>query len=162
MIGCHWELLKQSQNFRCPVNNLSEITDFLNSLHSRIKKWVKLNKKTVKVEGSNWREAWHPDRVQVWGRIAENAFDSDAIGWFHGNYHGEQTIKYTDLTGKISKIGRIWHRMYPRDILNGKKLNETKEYVELLTIFPDEPEITDYFLEFLRERSDFQLLWPNR
>ncbi|MEL7034049.1 MAG: hypothetical protein AAFO04_00290 [Cyanobacteria bacterium J06592_8] len=165
MIGCHWELLKQSQNLRCPVNDLSEISDFLNGLHSRMKQWVKLNQKMVNVKGSDWREAWHPKRVQVWGRIADNAFESDAIGWFHGNYQEKKRIKNTDLTGEVSKnntkIGRIWHRMYPRYILNGKKLNETKEYVELLTIFPDESETTDHFLEFLDKRSDFQLLWPN-
>lgn len=161
MIGCHWELLKQSQNLRFPVNELSDITEFLDSLHNRIKKWVKLNKKSLKADGSNWREAWHPKRVQVWGRIAENSFDSDAVYWFHGNYQGQKTIKNSDLTGQISKIGRIWHRMYPRYILEDNKLKETQEYVELLTIFSDDSETTQDFLAFLDERSDFELLWPN-
>jgi CRISPR-associated protein Cmr6 len=51
--------------------------------------------------------------------------------------------------------------MYPRYILEDNKLKETQEYVELLTIFPDDSETTQDFLAFLDERSDFELLWPN-
>ena len=35
-----------------------------------------------------WREAWYPDNVQVWGRIANNALDSKVIHWLHSSKQG--------------------------------------------------------------------------
>ncbi|MEH2390950.1 MAG: hypothetical protein V7K21_04510 [Nostoc sp.] len=61
----------------------------------------------------------------------------------------------------MSQIGRIWHRMYPRYIKNkeGEMKRKGKEFVELLTIFPDKKdEKTQEFLTFLAT-SEFTKLW---
>ncbi|HAN75654.1 MAG TPA: hypothetical protein DCQ63_16285, partial [Planktothrix sp. UBA8402] len=87
MIGCHWEFISPSLKFYCPVQELGDITRFLNDIHSKTKTWVSQTQgKQLSPQGANWREAWHPQNVQVWGRIAENKFDSIAVDWFHGNY----------------------------------------------------------------------------
>jgi CRISPR-associated protein Cmr6 len=105
----------------------------------------------------NWREAWHPDKVQVWGRIAKNG-QSRAVHWFHDT----NRLKDSSLAGKMGQIGRIWHRMYPRyGIQDGKLTHRENEYVELLTIFPDESDNkSQQFMNFLAtEDSGFKPLW---
>jgi len=161
MIGCHWQFGEKSNSLYCPVNELSDITNFLKNIQKTLKQWVKLNRKTLSGSISNWREAWHPKKVEVWGRIAKNQLDSKAVRWFHSAYLGEQSIKNSLLTGQMGQIGRIWHRMYPRHITSTSgKLQSTREYVELLTIFPDGSDKTQNFLEFLKNQSDFIKLWP--
>ena len=161
MIGCHWELIPPSIKLYCPVQELTDITKFLVNLHTRIKNWVRQTQgQKLSPQGANWREAWHPNKVQVWGRIAEDEFDSRAVDWFHGNYSGSRTIKQSDLTGKMGKIGRIWHRMYPRYIVVDQKIKRVpQEYIELLTIFPDSSEKTQDFLGFLAQSTEFEKLW---
>ena len=63
---------------------------------------------------------WYPDNVQVWGRVAENAEDSQAIFWLHQPYQeeirgiqSEGSIYRSSVTGQMGQIGRLWHRMYP-------------------------------------------------
>jgi CRISPR-associated protein Cmr6 len=161
MIGCHWEFIPPSIKLYCPVQELTDITKFLDNLHTRIKNWVRQTQgKQLSPQGANWREAWHPNKVQVWGRIAEDKLDSMAVEWFHGNYSGSKTIKQSDLTGKMGRIGRIWHRMYPRYIVVENKIKRVpNEYIELLTIFPDSSQKTQDFLQFLAQSSDFEKLW---
>lgn len=45
----------------------------------------KQNQTTLETE---WREAWHQENVQVWGRIAKNAKDSQVIPWLHSSKQG--------------------------------------------------------------------------
>jgi len=98
--------------------------------------------------------------VQVWGRIAEDKEDSEAIYFFHEEYKQDRTIQRSILTGKMGQIGRIWHRMYPRKITTEKGVKITREYVELLTIFPDNSQKTKDFLQYLGSNSsEFQRLW---
>lgn len=160
-IGCHWELLGKSERFYIPVNQLGDTTRFLANLQSSIlQPWVRSRRKATSDRGSGWREAWHPDNVQVWGRIAESRFDCQAIPWFHGPYSGERSIKGTELTGWLNQVGRIWHRMYPRYTkFQGGKMEKTGEYVELLTLFPDNADTTVEFCQFLEKETDFQRLW---
>ena len=161
MIGCHWQFTERSQRLYCPVNNLSDVTDFLTNLDKTLKSWLKFKKKQPSDTVSDWREVWHPEKVQVWGRIAKNQSDSDAVRWFHGSYLGERSIKGTELTGKLNRIGRIWHRMYPRYITAGDGTPQaTEEYIELLTIFPDQSDKTKDFLAFLDSDSRFRKLYP--
>jgi CRISPR-associated protein Cmr6 len=80
----------------------------------------------------------------VWGRVSANK-ESLAVKWFHE----VGRLKGTDLAGRMGQIGQVWHRMYPSG--NG--------YVELLTMFPDESDKTKSFLSFLKEQTDFELLW---
>ncbi|MEH1896400.1 MAG: hypothetical protein V7K94_14085 [Nostoc sp.] len=161
MIGCHWELTKQSNQYYFLVNSLSHITNILNDIHKTLNNWLKLKEKTPTNKLTSWRESFHPQKVQVWGRIAQDEDDSLAVRWFHGNYQGSKSIKGSSLTGKMSQIGRIWHRMYPRYIKNkeGEMKRKEREFVELLTIFPDKKdERTQEFLTFLAT-SDFTKLW---
>ena len=163
MIGCHWEFTEKSTPLYYPVSQLEDITTFLNNIHNKtIKGWLKYKRKTVSNKVSNWREAWHPKKVEVWGRIAEDIEDSLAVNWFHSSYQGAKSIKGSSLTGKMSQIGRIWHRMYPRYVKNaeGKLKRKEEEYIELLTIFPDKSdEITQDFLKFLERSTAFTKLW---
>ncbi|NET45714.1 hypothetical protein [Okeania sp. SIO2B3] len=160
MIGCHWEFTDRSKKLYIPVHNLSDVTKFLDSLHSKIKAYVQtVEKQKLVSKGSDWREAWHPEKVEVWGRIAEGDFDSEAIYWFHQEYQRGKTIQNSVLTGQMGRIGRIWHRMYPRYIVQNKAHKKTREYVELLTIFPDDSENTNDFIDYLKNASEFEKVW---
>lgn len=162
MIGCHWEFVEKSKGLYLPVNKLTNITSFLNYIHdTSIKQWVESRGKKLSSKISNWREVWHPQKVEVWARVAEDITDSQAIKWFHGNYEPGNSIKGSILTGKMSKIGRIWHRMYPRYIKtqDGNIRRKSEEFIEILTIFPDNSDNTCDFLDFLAADSDFTLVW---
>ena len=164
MIGCHWELTDQSKELYIPImqEDLSEVSIFLKELRRQTIAWLQAEEQPFNNEEKplnnyvrDWRETWHPDKVQVWGRIASNA-QSQAVRWFHD----EKYLKGTTLAGSMGKIGRIWHRMYPQHILqNGKNSRVDKEYVELLTIFPDSDSQSQEFLDFLAtDKSQFHLL----
>jgi CRISPR-associated protein Cmr6 len=125
---------------------------------------------------SDWRESWHPENVQVWGRVTDGADDCVAIKWLHEAYQKadrrarlpELNIKQTSVTGCISEVGRLWHRMYPVVSLvkDAKDANKkipklTPNYLELLTIFPDDSKECKDFLHFLNSHPEgFQQLWP--
>ncbi|CAD5990617.1 hypothetical protein PCC9214_05842 [Planktothrix tepida] len=177
MIGCHWEILPASKKLYISTNNLDlgNVTKFLNDTQDKARAWMCSESYEPNGYIENWREAWHPDNVQVWGRLAKNKKDSLAVHWFHGPYLGSQSIKLSELTGWSSrndrtpktKIGRIWHRMYPRYVKtkDGRTVRYKDEYVELLTLFPDESTTTEQFLTFLQaqaepiDSSNFRKLW---
>lgn len=160
MIGCHWQFTDRSKKLYIPVKNLSDVTNFLDSLQSKVKHYIRqVENEQLVSQGTDWREAWHPQKVQVWGRIAENYLDSKAVYWFHQEYQKGKTIKNTVLTGQIGQVGRIWHRMYPRCILQNQQPIKTQEYVELLTIFPDDSTTTNDFIDYLENASEFEKVW---
>ncbi len=162
-IGCHWEFTEASKALYVPVENLDDIRVFLEKLQNTfVRGWVRQKGKQLSETPADWREAWHPDKVQVWGRIASGKSDSEAVRWFHGSYLGSKSIKKTLLTGWLGQIGRVWHRMYPQYIKtqNGR-LRATGEYIELLTMFPDDSETTRNFLKFLESASSFSRLYLN-
>ena len=181
MIGVHWHYMDRFKSFYVSVEELENITTFLDNFHQRTRELLErrvlefLRKASYPVNPltDEVRESWYKGNVEVWGRIAKNACDSRAITWFHGPYQGVESIKHSELTGWSSRndrqpktqIGRIWHRMYPRYRKQGEELIETGEYIELLTIFPnrsgneDEVQKTADFLKFLDESTDFKHLW---
>jgi hypothetical protein len=59
----------------------------------------------------------------------------------------------------MGNVGRIWHRMYPRYILENKQLKKTRGFVEILTIFPDDSETTRDFLDYLESSRKFEKIW---
>ena len=155
MIGCHWEFAQGSEDLYVTAgkSDLKNIRNFLAHLRKTVIKWFEYNQVTLGNYVNNWREVWHPDKVQVWGKIVK---ESEAMHWFHGEYSKNKSIKETDLTGKIGQIGRIWHRMYPRYVIDkNRNLKQLSQYVELLTIFPDDSITTQEFLEFLNNSSGF-------
>ncbi|MBD2626967.1 RAMP superfamily CRISPR-associated protein [Trichormus variabilis] len=170
MIGCHWLFTKLSESadycITAPRGELDNIKTFLATIPDTVRNYFNLPSTNNHV--NNWREVWHPQKVQVWGRIAEDKNDSQAVEWFHL----DNFIKRTELTGRIgnredpSKVSRIWHRMYPLyvkvdgQIMHKKNGDGNYKYVELLTIFtPDDlPKARD-FLTFLNKGKNFTKLW---
>ena len=188
LIGCHWEWtglrhLERDTNF----SNIRYVKKFIGQVQKLARDWQdavteELELQATPQDFANWREAWYPNKVQIWGRIADGAEDSEAINWFHGAYQKasrefrepSKTIKQTTITGfvgknKVTKVGRLWHRMYPlvqriKDSKTGKDTFEKNDrYLELLTIFPDRSPESQTFIEFLqynsRDESLFQNLW---
>jgi CRISPR-associated protein Cmr6 len=168
MIGCHWSFGKRSHPlYVLPKDDLSGITKFIDDFVQQ-GRGLSLLGNAAKPE-AGMREAWKKGNVQVWGRIAEDETDCKAIAWLHGNYASGRRIKESELTGKMGKIGRLWHRMYPWYEMNktadGKKSwKGTGEFVELLTVFPnvegaEQQKIVQDFLKFLDKETDFVQLW---
>ncbi len=178
LIGCHWEwsdnraLVRENR-----VRRLSQVSGLIESVRKAATDWMGLQEIVVQPNlRADWREAWHPGTVQVWGRLAEDSEDSEAIRWLHGPYQradrslrtSEQTIKQTSVTGSLGKIGRLWHRMYPwvnvtpnPDDPKRPNIVHTHKYFELLTLFPDGSDASEDFLDFLSDRQDeFEKLWP--
>ena len=160
MIGCHWEFAQTSEEFYIPVPELSSITEFINNIREDTIAWVRSEVPGYQPNSyvQNWREAWHPNKVQVWGRFAKNG-QSQAVQWFHDT----NRLKDSSLAGKMGQIGRIWHRMYPRYVIqeDGKLTRLENKYVELLTIFPDESnDKSQQFMNFLSTtNSGFQRIY---
>lgn len=163
-IGCHWKFNQPSQSLYLPMGEeLAEIAQFIDKTRDRIRVWASQQGDLGNTVASQWREAWYKDSaqqrgVQVWGRIATKG--SLAIKWFHQ----ENRLKNTTLGGGMQRTGRIWHRMYPRYVVNRQgDLEDTKQYVELLTIFPDNTDESRNFIRFLQNSSsqpgNFQHLW---
>jgi CRISPR-associated protein Cmr6 len=159
MIGCHWEHARGAEKLYVPTHRIENINAFFKSLHEKVNNWVIAHSKKPSAGISKWRETWHSNQVQVWGRVAEDADDSLAVRWFHGAYKDSKSIKGSILTGKIGQIGRSWHRMYPRysKLKDGTMRRMRDEYIELLTLFPDSADTTKEFLEFL-SKTEFQRL----
>lgn len=178
LIGCHWEWSgKRALTFDVQVRKLEDISTFINKVRKLMKEWILLQGFEINSAqyANNWREAWHPNKVQVWGRIAEYKDESEAIQWLHQPYRKgdpqfnieEGSIYQSSLTGKMGKVGRLWHRMYPiirlvKDPNNPKKPlgKPTPKYMELLTIFPDDSSQSQDFLAYLNSLfTDFEKLF---
>lgn len=189
LIGCHWEWDEKHLKRDLSFNNINNVNNFINQLLQTAQNWqetvnTELRLQEAQQNFTDWREAWHPEKVQVWGRIADEAGDSEAIKWFHLPYQeanrqfqeARQTIKQTSVTGYVGKdretrVGRLWHRMYPlvRKSKDPKTDRDTfvrsGRYLELLTIFPDDSRESTLFLGFLERESrlneaGFKRLWP--
>jgi CRISPR-associated protein Cmr6 len=178
LIGCHWQWAGGRSPVReNKVRKLSEVTTLIDNTQNTVRDWLTHQRETLRPnQYANWREAWHKDNVQVWGRIADDRDDSIAIEWLHGDYSADYqgsrriplSIKNSSLTGQLNQIGRLWHRMYPlvlrrKDPENEKRAlpKPTRSYIELLTLFPDPSDSdTRRFLRFLQaEQNDFERLW---
>jgi CRISPR-associated protein Cmr6 len=164
LIGCHWQWGDKSSLINDnKVRDLTHVHPFIKDVRTIAKQWMSLQKDILRTpdNSANWRESWHPKNVEVWGRIAEDKDDSLAIKWLHKAYQklDNLSIYKTSVTGIVTKninqVGRLWHRMYPKN---------NHQYLELLTIFPDDSDDCAYFLGFLDENNGqegkFQKLWP--
>jgi CRISPR-associated protein Cmr6 len=180
LIGCHWEWLEERSLLQdVQVRKLDQVAGFIDKVRQADQEWMTLQGiNTNSNQIAPWREAWHRDRVQVWGREAESREDSQAIFWLHAPYQEEirgiqreGSIYKSSITGSMGQIGRLWHRMYPlvRLVKNPQDSNgepipkKTTKYLELLTIFPDNSTKSRQFLEFLNSQinrsNSFQKLW---
>jgi CRISPR-associated protein Cmr6 len=179
LIGCHWQWTgKRSLITDVKVRKIDKVGGFIDDVRRVAMDWMELQGVAPTPEDFclSWREAWHPDNVQVWGRLADEAEDSRAVGWFHGPYRRgdrqfritEGTIYESHLTGKVSQVGRVWHRMYPVVVLKKAPNNpqkplpkNTPQFLEFFIFFPDNSQDSDEFLHFLNsEQKLFKKLWP--
>lgn len=178
-IGCHWKWRDKSLDKFNLILSPNQVTGFLNNAQEVVKEWMKLEGITSQPsDRSDWRETWYQGNVQVWGRVAENSQDSEAVPWFHGSYRQaireiqkEGSIYRSDFGGSMSQISRIWHRMYPLAKRMRNRRTEKielrypsppkpQQYLELLTIFPDGSTVSNEFLQFLgSKQSSFLHLW---
>ncbi|XGV86607.1 MAG: RAMP superfamily protein [Limnothrix sp. BL-A-16] len=192
LIGCHWEWSdEKSRRLNRSVSSIKSICSFLDSVRSTASEWMELKREWLEQQekltiqsdrwAKNWRESWHPSKVEVWARLAEGMSDSRAVSWFHKPYQRailkteqEKSIYKTSLTGLVesdkSTIGRVIHRMYPKICLidnpnqPGEKMAiQTDQFFEILTIFLDDSNECREFLDFLKSSStdpaEFQLVW---
>lgn len=162
-IGCHWEFAPGSESFYLPVHSVEDVGKFIDRVCQNLRTWASKQMNLGTTKASHWREAWHHHNngqgVEVWGRIT-NDDRSQAIHWFHGDYDGTNSIKKSDLTGKMGQTGRMWHRMYPHYQTNSnQKLKPQNGYVELLTIFPDRSTKSNDFRAFLARNTEFEKVW---
>ncbi|OUC16408.1 MAG: RAMP superfamily protein [Alkalinema sp. CACIAM 70d] len=177
LIGCHWQWLDDPTLRRnVKVWRLAQVAGFVEQVQTNAQEWMRSQGVTPKPNhwAQNWREALHPANVQVWGREAADVDSSEAIRWFHGAYRqaipgvcAEGTIYKTDFVGKVSQVGKLWHRMYP--VVELKKnpddpkkpvIRRTPKYLEILTIFPDGSNAANQFLDFLENKPfGFEQLW---
>jgi CRISPR-associated protein Cmr6 len=182
LIGCHWQWTKDiDYRNALRVWKPDKIGDFIDSVRETAIKWMKLRGVNSEIGSyTDWREAWHPSRVRIFGRIAKNRDDCAAIDWLHEPYQRrisssdkEKTIKATSVTGKVGKvsqIGRLWHRMYPPNIVliqknpnEKRKIEKTNRFLELLTFFPDDSQESSEFLKFLGSSPEgFKQLWGDQ
>jgi CRISPR-associated protein Cmr6 len=183
-IGCHWSWAgNRSPLADNPARRLEDVKLAIDRVRATAIEWMNYQGQSVTAPAA-WREVWHPTTVQVWGRVAEGADESEAIEWLHGKpYSADEDawgrsrprqIKRTSITGGNINgslhMGRLWHRMYPivlrkpdpkyPDRTDRFLPKPTPRYLELLTLFPDGTEEFDRFIDYLdREQDQFQLLW---
>ncbi len=178
LIGCHW--LWQGNNALLAdvsVRKPEHLSNFLGRVQSVASDWLKIQGYPVNSNNyaNTWREAWHPEKVKVFGYLTDGDY-SIAADWLHRPYrqadqslgHTQGSIYKTSITGQMGQIGRLWHRMYPVVNLikddstpSGRAPLETTNYLEFLTIFPDNSSASMDFIDFLIDHEDFKLLWPN-
>jgi len=158
-IGCHWEMLEDSYNLGVMTgsDNLSNISSFFNALRTKAIAWLATQTITPTGYVRNWREVWHQDRVQVWGRIAENSRDSRAVRWYHQTNRLKDTPWGGEQDGnRVRKISRSYHRMYPRlqRKVSGEVFRKNSQYVEILTLFGYESNGRQNFPDFIAQQHN--------
>jgi CRISPR-associated protein Cmr6 len=124
LIGCHWEWSgKRSQIRDVRVRKLEKVGDFIEEVRQIAREWMELQSITPQPGNyANWREAWHPDNVQVWGRETDGIEDSEAVKWLHGPYREaipsagipEGSIYRSSVTGRMARLGGSGTGCFPR------------------------------------------------
>jgi CRISPR-associated protein Cmr6 len=157
-IGCHWELKSDWIDFKgiIEVNSENTLKAFLDDLHETC-----FNRLASRPSApiSNWREAWHPNRVQIYSKVVKN---SQAIQLFH-----QEPFKTTPAIGGRQRLGEpkfvssVWHRMLPID---------NEQYLEIVTVFhgdrtpwkhQNQGDQLDPFIQSL-EKKELKLTWGEK
>ncbi|HHP7245628.1 MAG TPA: RAMP superfamily CRISPR-associated protein [Elainellaceae cyanobacterium] len=179
LIGCHWQWSGENDHKNAlRIWKPSKVGEFIDSVREAARTWMHLRGVNPNSDHhADWREAWHPSRVCVFGRVAKTRDECVAIDWLHEPYQKkisstdtEKRIKGTSVTGSLNQIGCLWHRMYPSAVRlirkspkEKLKLKTTIRFLELLTIFPDGSDAANDFLEFLNTNPDgFEQLWGDK
>ncbi len=180
LIGCHWTWQRPIFASNDPDDQLQEVGGFIDRVVRAAENWIRQGELVLNLNHpAEWREAWYRDHAQVWGRVADHEGDSQAIKWFHQGYdevpRGRQFVPTKYLKGTAvagftgnrtnpTRIGRLWHRMYPvieKPTRPKERPRVKDEYLELLTFFPDSTDQdSNQLSEYLnRPRSPFTRLW---
>jgi CRISPR-associated protein Cmr6 len=182
LIGCHWTWQKALFPSSDPDDQLQAVGRLIDRVLHVAESWMKqCELEPEPNHQAKWREAWCRNRAQVWGRVADHEGDSLAIKWFHQGYDemlrgrkfmptkqlkGTPVAGFTGTQDNPTRIGRLWHRMYP--VLEkitkpdgSPGLRRADQYLELLTFFPDTAdENSNQLSEYLnRSKSPFTRLW---
>ncbi len=177
LIGCQWEYQGNSLRLASKIHTPEQVGSFIEGLRQTAQDWIQLRGGQLQPNApADWREIWHPWNVEVWVRIAVDRDDSRVIPWLHGPYRKaypkarifkEGSIYQSSLTGQMGQIGRLWHRMYPivrmerdRENPDRPEPNVMRNYLEILTIFPDQAPETQEFLDYLEDHQEFTCVWP--
>jgi CRISPR-associated protein Cmr6 len=120
-IGCYWELASTDLKW-INIKSIESLNQFIEDLHKLCKDKFGDNPANHQ---SAWRESWHPDRVTVYAKVAN---ESHVIRLFH-----DDIFKTTPAIGgknvgdtRPKFMSHVWHRMLP--IGNG-------QYLEIVTVF---------------------------
>jgi CRISPR-associated protein Cmr6 len=124
-IGCHWVSSDLDE-----IQTPQQLKTFLDGLRTQCCDYLKIAPRNA--TSANWREAWSPERVAVFGRVG---MSSEAIRLFH-----REDFKTTPAIGgrkphrdhpqkfnPPENTSSVWHRMLP--------LKNGTEYLEIVTVF---------------------------
>lgn len=153
-IGCHWELPPMDRSW-IQLKSIADLKSFLEEIHRSYS--TKFG--GGKAQASDWREAWHPDRLSVYAVITT---ESRAIDLFHDNiYKKTPAIGGKNPNDNRPKfISSVWHRML--FIGDGR-------FLEIVTVFhakgddwkhQSQGNQLNKFIQSLKEK-DFSFVWGN-
>jgi CRISPR-associated protein Cmr6 len=151
-IGCHWELPPTDRSW-IQIKSIANLKSFLEEIHRDYS--TKFGGR--KAQPSDWREAWHPDRVSIYAVVTT---ESKAIDLFHDDIYKKTPAiggkKVNDNRPKFTSS--VWHRMLP--IGDGR-------FLEIVTVFhakrqewkhQTEGDQLDKFIQSLKEK-DLSFVW---
>ena len=158
-IGCYWELLASTsiKGIDIDIKSIESLKQFIEELHKFCKERFGANPANHQ---KAWRESWHPDRLTVYARVAN---ESHVIKLFH-----DDTFKTTPAIGgknvgdtRPKFMSHVWHRMLP--IGDG-------QYLEIVTVFHNDrtkwkhSSQGDQLERFLREIAErgLKYVWGNQ
>jgi CRISPR-associated protein Cmr6 len=156
-IGCHWT--SSDLPWNSPTTT-TELTEFLNDAYEKScarydayeKSCARLGTRPPRL--TSWREAWHPDNVQVFAKVTR---PSQVIALFH-----ESQFKFTPAIGgkkngdsRPKNVSSVWHRMLP---INGN------QYLEIVTVFKkgnwqNEQDMRSVFIQRLTGFGFEEVVW---
>lgn len=153
-IGCHWEIPPMDRSW-IQLKSIADLKSFLEEIHRSYS--TKFG--GGKAQASDWREAWHPDRLSVYAVITT---ESRAIDLFHDNiYKKTPAIGGKNPNDNRPKfISSVWHRML--FIGDGR-------FLEIVTVFhakgddwkhQSQGNQLNKFIQSLKEK-DFSFVWGN-
>ncbi|PSB01667.1 RAMP superfamily CRISPR-associated protein [Merismopedia glauca] len=138
-IGCHWqgEWNHKFKYIPDQISSAEKLTIFLSNLHQFCRKYMGQN-----VSGylTNWKEAWHPDRLQIYAQVVDKHPDRLQIyaqvvdkSHFIELFHNDIFQTTPAIGGRQPNddqptfFSSVWHRMLP--------IEGNNKYLEIMTVF---------------------------
>lgn len=211
LIGCHWYWLEEEKNSIHSLDDASQlIQDTVNAAREwMVKRGYEFKKTSIITQSSTisptlsfnqnnpnkpqlkrpeWREAWHSNNVQVWGRITKNAEDSQIIPLLHSS---QQSVnQQPQRSGHHNQPKKPQNQSLPLALQRGLQLGNQAskpsiyhtcvtgnlgqigrlwhrmyplkdgQYLELVTIFPKGCNEAESLIQWLgSSKSGWKQLW---